>query len=504
MAAQGPDALRAALERLTSEFASARRVADAGLGPVADLPVVFARHPGAVGPEAAELVRELADAEPTRPLAAWAVALRGRAAGAAAESRARAWRAAAVVRTPGGAVVPLAEVDGALAAAGDRGSRLALDAARAALAGTEYAPLVRERFARERDAVEALGIADGYLATWERLAGVDARALAAGCAAFTRDTQGVWDDVLAEVGRRRVGAVPRDLPGGLQRGDVPALLTEPEIDALLPAGAALAAVRTQLAAMALDPAAAGRVRYDVGARPGQRPGAWCAAVRVPGEVYVTARPRAGVGAWRALLAAVGSALHAAHVDPDLPAELRYAGDQAVRAGIGALLAGLVADEGWLRRAAGLDRTRAGVVRRAAGFAALHALRRDAADCRLAVAVLGGEVPDAEAGDAGVVLLAEATGARVAPADVVGYARPWLGVATRVRGALVGAALAEGLRERFDEDWWRNPRAGPWLATEVLAVGGGERAEAVAARTAGGELATPGFADAARAAEAALV
>jgi hypothetical protein len=181
------------------------------------------------------------------------------------EALARRWRATAVARGPGGgAEVPYAEVDAALAATADRGARLAVDAARAAAAATGYARLARERFARERGAVEALGIADGYLATWEALTGVDARAAAAAAAAFTRDTSGAWADALAEAARRRLGAAPGDLPGGLQRGDEPVLLADPALDAAFPAGAALAAARTQAAAMGLDPAAGGRLRADVG------------------------------------------------------------------------------------------------------------------------------------------------------------------------------------------------------------------------------------------------
>ncbi len=464
------DALRAGLERLAADLAGAVRAADAGLGPPADLPAAFARHAAALAPDALDLARELAAEPATRALAGWAVALHGRRAGAAPEALARDRRATAVVRTAGGATVPYAEVDAALAAAGDRAARVALDAARAALAADALAPLARERFARERDAVESLAVADGFLATWEQLTGVDPRALGDAAAAFTRDTNGAWDDALAEVARRRLGAAPRDLPGGLLRADEPSLLADPALDALLPAGAALAAVRTQVAAMGLDPAAGGRVRTDAGARPGQRPGAWCAAVRVPGEVYVTTRPRAGVEAWRGVLDAVGRALHAAHASPDAPAEARYAGDAAVRAAAGRLFAGLAADEGWLRRYAELDRERAAAVRRQAGFAALRAARLDAAALRLAVAVLDGAVAPGDAADAGIGLAAEATGARVAASDVVGHTAPWLGAAARVRAALLAARLADEVRERFDEDWWRNPRCGPWLATELAASG----------------------------------
>ncbi len=37
------------------------------------------------------------------------------------------------------------------------------------------------------------------------------------------------------------------------------------------------------------------------------------------------------------------------------------------------------------------------------------------------------------------------------------------------GAGAGEALRREVRERFDEDWWRNPRTGPWLG--ALLAGG---------------------------------
>jgi hypothetical protein len=43
------------------------------------------------------------------------------------------------------------------------------------------------------------------------------------------------------------------------------------------------------------------------------------------------------------------------------------------------------------------------------------------------------------------------------------------LAVHLRGAEAGEVLRRGLVERFDEDWWRNPRSGPHLAG-LLAAG----------------------------------
>jgi hypothetical protein len=68
------------------------------------------------------------------------------------------------------------------------------------------------------------------------------------------------------------------------------------------------------------------------------------------------------------------------------------------------------------------------------------------------------------------------------------------LAARVRGVEAGEALRREVVERFDEDWWRNPRAGPHLAA-LLAAGrlapspsppsGGAAARRLVARLDGG-------------------
>ena len=63
--------------------------------------------------------------------------------------------------------------------------------------------------------------------------------------------------------------------------------------------------------------------------------------------------------------------------------------------------------------------------------------------------------------------------------------PRLYVVRYLRAWQLQAVLGDALRERFDQDWWRNPRAGPWLASELLARGQRDGAEAVAAAVAPG-------------------
>jgi len=47
-----------------------------------------------------------------------------------------------------------------------------------------------------------------------------------------------------------------------------------------------------------------------------------------------------------------------------------------------------------------------------------------------------------------------------------------------------ALLTETLRERFNEDWWRNPHAGPWIVDSLLGEGQRELADELAQRASG--------------------
>ncbi|HZF67450.1 MAG TPA: hypothetical protein VEZ47_05405 [Gemmatirosa sp.] len=492
------DALRAAAEALMEDVSRVLWQASAGLGDASELDAAYARHPLPLDRDSWALVRPFVDDPALRPLAEWVAETQVARATATHEARELEWERGAVVRADDGRVVEYGAVTIALANARDRRERLALDAARARVVGAELAPLRRERLARERDALLALEVAGDAASTLGRLAGVDVGALDAACAALLADTQAMWDDVLPAFARRRLDVAARELT----RADALALSRAPEFDAWFPAGGMVATVRTQLGAMGLDPDASGRVRPDVGERPGKRARAFCAPVRVPHEVHLVVRPGGGAGDWRVYLHEMGHALHFAHIDAALPFEARWAGDNSVTEGYAMLFDHLLHDRGWLVRYLGMDRARADAYRRSAAFDELHLLRRYAGKLRYELALHGGDVPwDALPGLYADTLRA-ATGFAYRPEDALVDVDPRLYAMRYLRAWPLEARLAGALRERFDEDWWRNPRAGPWLAQEGFAAGQREPAEALVARLAGGE-ATLAFAPVVRGLEAAL-
>jgi hypothetical protein len=210
MMEDGLDALRERGEAFLVELSREYYEAHAGLKGEAQLQPIFARHAGAFDDEALAQVQErFRDAAPgseahrsARMLLDWLVESRCGRELAALEEREIAWEASAVIRGNDGAEEPYQRASITIANTRDKKERQALDDARAALVAAELAPLKRERLEREHEVVASLGIADGYIATWEALSGFSLGPLRDACAQFLRDTQPMWDDVLPEFLKR--------------------------------------------------------------------------------------------------------------------------------------------------------------------------------------------------------------------------------------------------------------------------------------------------------------
>jgi len=118
---------------------------------------------------------------------------------ASLDEREIAWEGEAVVQLSDGRQIPYQRTSIELGNSTDRHERAMIEAARAKLVEKELAPMKKERFQRERDITEAIGVANGYNATWELLSGISLSDLRAECEAFLRDTQAMWDDIAPRV-----------------------------------------------------------------------------------------------------------------------------------------------------------------------------------------------------------------------------------------------------------------------------------------------------------------
>jgi hypothetical protein len=402
---------------------------------------------------------------------------------ASLDEREIAWEGEAVVHVSDGRAIPYQRTSIELANSTDRHERAMIESARAKLVESELAPIRRERFQRERDITESIGLANGYNPTWELLSGISLSALRVECEAFLRDTQAMWDDIAPRVSRRVLGMELKETT----RADALALFRAREFDEFFPARDMESAIRRQVTEMGIDPEADGRIILDTGDREGKRSRAFCAPVKVPNEVYLVLRPHGGQTDWNTFLHELGHALHYAYMRPDLPLEFRFMGDNSVTEGYAMLFDHLMQDAGWLQRYTGLDKQKTPSFLRSAGFEELHFLRRYCAKLVYETQLYGGELSWESLPDLYVDQLTTATGFQYARADAFVDVDPRYYAARYLRAWQLQALLTETLVERFNDDWWRNPKAGPWMVDELFGEGQRELAHEQAMRVSGKTL-----------------
>jgi len=488
-------------ESFMQEISREYYLAHSGQKATAELQPIYARHAQILGPDALELtlesLRAAADGSEERRsarlLADWQAESQSARQLAPLDEREIAWEGSAVVRVGDTRQIEFERVAIEMANTTNRAERHAIEAARAKLVGRELAPMRRERFQRERDITEQLGLASGYNATFELLSGISLSDLAAQCAQFLRDTQALWDETLPEFTKRVLGVDA----SSVTRADALALFRAREFDGGFPASRMEESIKRQVREMGVDPVAAGRIVFDTGEREGKRSRAFCSPVRVPAEVYLVLRPHGGQSDWNTLLHELGHALHFAYMRPDLAFEYRWLGDNSITEGYAMLFDHLMQDAGWLRRYTELGGSALPAFLRSHGFQELHMVRRYSAKLIYEIALYGGQVNWDSLPQQYVEQLTAATTFRYDPADAFVDVDPRYYAARYLRAWQLQALLTETLVERYDADWWRNPRAGPWMCSALFGEGQRELAHEQAQRVAGKELS---FAPIARAVE----
>ena len=378
------------MEEMSREY----YLAHSGHKATAELQPIYAKYAGILGPDALALALDAFQRAPegseeqrsTRLLLDWQAEAQSARQLAPLDEREIAWegiggrsrdrRARAFRSRPCRSRWPTAPIE----PSGTRSRRRARS-----WSSGELAPIRRERFQRERDITEELGLAPNYNATFELLSGISLAALQGGvravpprharcgttCCRSSRSACSAWTS------------------GDVTRADALALFRAREFDASFPSKQMEESIRRQVREMGIDPLAAGRITLDTGEREGKRARAFCAPVRVPDEVYLVLRPHGGQTDWTTFLHELGHALHFAYMRPDLAFEYRWLGDNSITEGYAMLFDHLMKDAGWLKRYTELRARSSAPFMRSTGFEELHFLRRYCAKLIYEVELYGG-------------------------------------------------------------------------------------------------------------------
>lgn len=435
---------------------------------------IYQRYNALLGDDALEAAR----ASGSGPLLEWIVGIRiGQLVAPLEEDQLR-WEQNARVRA-GEWEVPYLRVPIELGNEPDRSQRLALEGARSVLVAGEVTRLRRQRFELEHAAVKGLGF-DDYVSGSSQLMGLDLRALATAGEAFLAASESLYREVLGRLVKRRL-----QLPvGDLDRADVAWAFRARDYDDGFPLSQLIDTAVRQMREMGLDAYQSGRVFFDTEERPGKQPRAFCAPVRVPEEVYLVLRPRGGHNDYRTLWHELGHALHFASVDPGRSFADRWLGDNSVTEGFAMLCDHLTVDPGWLKRYTSLGRRQVADLRFELMVHELYGVRRYAAKLSYEVLLHGGDL--SRGGPEYAARLSRATLFRYDEADYLQDVDPAFYAARYLRAWQLEAAVAGELTSRYDEDWFRNPRAGLFLQ-HLMSRGQADPADRLAAEVTGAAL-----------------
>lgn len=449
------------------------------LGAAGDLVAAYEGAPAAWHRESAEAIDEAlrkashpAERDGLARLRSMVQLERLRAATVRLEASIRAEEVEAAVRTSE-EELPLRVAERRLLLEPSRGRRERLSSA----CGEAVAAIEGKRsdlLALQREATARLGGSDP-LDLLASLAGLDAVALAAEAEATLRATEDASAELLPRALDRWVEPGLRPLPrGDLAAHDLAFLKGATFLTPLVPAGGLLLAVRRLVERMAFDRSAE-RVRIDREPRERAQAGAFVAAGE-GSEVAIAAPPIGTAFDWIALFGALGEGLVLASVPPAAAPEDRFGGDRSFAALVRFLFTSILREPIFHERELGASR---GAAREGARSFALLELLRLRRACALALHEIAcwRQGPTRQLASAYAEILERATGARHDPRRFLDEIDPELPALSALRGlSLLGAAWP-AIRERCDEDWWRNPRTGPLLQA-IASHGGALRGEEV--------------------------
>jgi oligoendopeptidase F len=373
-------------------------------------------------------------------------------AGKEADERYLTEEAASVVRADG-QEVPFRGLRARLRNTPDREVRRRLAAAGLATSRS-LQPYLREALQAAHAAARELG-AETYVAHRARLSGFDFDFLLAETGRLLEETEGVYAELFAWFARRELGLRRSEV--GFW--DLPRLLRGDRFDADFPPDRLVENAGRMVAGMGLDLTAGGNVEFDLESRPRKSSRAFCAPIRIPAEIKLVILPSGGSDDYRAFLHELGHSLHFGCCDAAAPFEYRNLGDNSITECYAIAFDHCLLLPGWLRDVQGLSNPRDFLLLH--WFGELHLLRRYAAKLRYELA-LHAAGPEPAMADLYAEELGRATGVEAPRERYLEDVDPRFYCVCYLQAWMLSGLLHRSLRERFDSDWYRNPRSGPFL------------------------------------------
>lgn len=440
------DAYRREAEAFVSEIGLEHYLHFAGLKPSLEIEAIYEAHAALFTREALEDLR----ATGNQALIEFCVeGLVGRAT--TSETAELAEREAELELELEGEALPLRQAAIEQAGEPEPDRREAIERARLGVTAGELNPLHERVINRTHELAEELGWSSMTELCGE-ISGIDLRALAARAGDFLAATEDEYRRAVEPTMRSELG-IDR-----LRRSDLPAFFRGASLDEHFPERPLVPSLTQTLADLGIQ--AWQHITLDAEARPTKSPRAFCAAVRVPEEIYLVIAPHGGRDDYETILHEAGHAQHYAHVAPEAEFERRHLGDNSVTEAYAFLMQRLAAEPQWLARHLAVEDPRP--ITEHAHAARLVLLRRYAAKLNYEI-----ELHDAPADVSALRVvyadrLSRALGIEWPEETWLSDVDPFFYAARYLRAWALEAELASGLAASAGPQWFAEPETGARL------------------------------------------
>ena len=311
-----------------------------------------------------------------------------------------------------------------------------------------------ERMGGAHELAGALGFRN-YRDMCSTLKGVDYAALEEQMEDFLHRTGGLYREHMDALLTDRAGVELEDA----WSFDVPFALRGDDFDQYFAKDRLVPVFHGTLKGMGIEPERYTNIEVDTEARPKKVPRAFCAPIRVPGDVKLVILPMGGWKDYGAFFHEGGHAWHFGSTNESLAPEYRYLGDNSVTEAFAFLFTYLPSNPAWLKRFVGMEDP--GEYTRFALVDKLMFLRRYASKLIYETKLHTG-TPGPEFQHIYKNCLQKGLGFKHSEKHYLEDVDDGFYCAEYLRAWILEGQLREALMEKFGDEWFADPRAGEYL------------------------------------------
>jgi len=205
---------------------------------------------------------------------------------------------------------------------------------------------------------------ENYTALFKDIKGIDFQALERIMLDFIDQTEPIYTTRMNEELQEKIGVTLEEA----EKHDVRFFFRAKKFDKYFKKENMLATLRKTLANMHIRLDEQKSIHIDLEERAKKSPRAFCGPIKIPEDIRLVMMPRGGHDDYATLFHEAGHAEHFACVNPQLPVEYKWLGDNSVTESFAFLLEYLLTDENWLEQNINID-----IVEEYLRFAALYKL-----------------------------------------------------------------------------------------------------------------------------------